>query len=187
MLELRRIRVPRLYDPLYVKPPRNLRFEVRERLDAQGNVVEPLIEDDVHQIAEALAAEEVEAVAVCLLHGDANPDHESRVGEILRARFPDLFITLSVDILPQIREYERTSTTVINAYVGPIVRQYLEGMTADLRSIGCPAKVMMMQSSGGTTGAASVMEKPAQSLNVVRRQALSVRPTCATCLGSKAP
>lgn len=166
VLELRRIRVPRLYDPLYVKPaplsPRNLRFEVSERLDAQGNVVEPLNEDDVYRIADALAAEEVEAVAVCLLHGYANPDHEIRIGEILRARFPDLFITLSVDILPQIREYERTSTTVINAYVGPIVRQYLEGMTADLRSVGCPAKVMMMQSSGGTIGAASVMEKPAQ-------------------------
>lgn len=166
VLELRRIRVPRLYDPLYVKPaplsPRNLRFEVAERLDAKGNVVRMLNEDDVRAVAAQIKALNVEAVSVCFLHSYANPDHEKRTGEILREMLPDLFITLSVDILPQIREYERTSTAVINAYVGPTVRRYLEQMTADLRAVNCPAKIMMMQSSGGTVGAASVMEKPAQ-------------------------
>lgn len=166
VLEMRRIRVPKLYDPLYVKPaplsPRNLRFEVRERLGADGGIAEPLNEDDVRTVAAAIEKEAVEAVAVCFLHSYVNPEHERRAGEILRDLLPGLFITLSVDILPQIREYERTSTAVINAYVGPTVRRYLEEMTADLRSVGCMAKVMMMQSSGGTVSAASVMEKPAQ-------------------------
>jgi N-methylhydantoinase A len=166
VLELRRIRVPRLYEPLYVKPaplsPRNLRYEVRERLDAKGGVVTPLNEDDVHAVAAQIKAQAVEAISVCFLHSYANPEHERRVGEILRALLPDLFISLSVDILPEIREYERVSTTVINAYVGPTVRRYVEDMASDLRDAGCPAKVTMMQSSGGTVGAASVLEKPAQ-------------------------
>ncbi len=166
VLELRRIRVPRLYDPLYVKPaplsPRDLRFEVRERVGADGRVVEALAEDDIRAIAETIRARNVEAVAVCFLHSYVYPDHERRAGDILRGLLPDLFITLSIDVLPQIREYERTSTTVINAYVGPPVRRYVEEMSADLRQAGCPAKVMIMQSSGGTVGAASVMQKPAQ-------------------------
>ncbi len=166
VLELRRIRVPRLYEPLYVKPaplsPRNLRYEVRERLGAKGEIVTPLNEDDVRGIAERLRTQPIEAVAVCFLHSYANPDHERRAGEILRDLCPDLFISLSVDILPEIREYERVSTTVINAYVGPTVRHYVEEMAADLDDAGCRAKVTMMQSSGGTVSAASVLEKPAQ-------------------------
>lgn len=166
VLEMRRIRVPRLYDPLYVKPaplsPRNLRFEVRERLDARGQVVTPLVEDDVRAIARRLQDEGVRAIAVCLLHSYANPAHERRVGEILRATLPDVFISLSVDVLPQIREYERTSTTVINSYVGPVVQQYLEDMTGYLQNAGCKARVSIMQSSGGTVDAASVQQKPAQ-------------------------
>ncbi len=166
VLELRRIRVPRLYEPLYVKPaplsPRNLRFEVRERLDAKGGVVTPIGEEDVQAVAEQIKALDVEAVSVCFLHSYANPDHERRAGEILRRLLPNLFISLSVDILPEIREYERVSTTVINAYVGPTVRRYVEDMASDLQAAGSPAKVTMMQSSGGTVGAASVLEKPAQ-------------------------
>jgi len=166
VLELRRIRVPRLYEPLYVKPaplsPRNLRFEVRERLDGQGCVVTPLNEEDVYAVAERIHAEEVEAVSVCFLHSYANPEHERRAGEILRERLPGLYVSLSIDILPKIREYERVSTTVINAYVGPTVSRYVKDMTDDLRAADCQAKITMMQSSGGTVGAASVLEKPAQ-------------------------
>ena len=166
VLELRRIRVPRLYEPLYVKPsplsPRNLRFEVRERLDAKGGVVTPLNEEDVHVIAQEILAQGVEAVSVCFLHSFANTDHERRTGEILRELLPNMFISLSIDVLPEIREYERVSTTVINAYVGPIVKRYVEDMASDLQAVGCAAKITMMQSSGGTVGAASVLEKPAQ-------------------------
>ena len=166
VLELRRIRVPRLYEPLYVKPaplsPRNLRYEVRERLDARGGVVTPLNEDDVYAIAAEISAQDVEAVSVCFLHSYANPDHERRSGDILRELLPGLFISLSIDVLPEIREYERVSTTVINAYVGPTVKRYVEDMMSDLRAVDCAAKITMMQSSGGTVGAASVLEKPAQ-------------------------
>ncbi len=166
VLELRRIRVPRLYEPLYVKPvplaPRNLRYEVRERLDASGEIVTPLNEDDVHAIAREISAQGVEAVSVCFLHSYANPEHERRAGDILREALPGLFISLSIDVLPEIREYERVSTTVINAYVGPTVKQYVEDMASDLRDIDCAAKITMMQSSGGTVGVASVLEKPAQ-------------------------
>lgn len=166
VLEMRRIRVPRLYDPLYVKPaplsPRNLRFEVRERVDAKGIVVTPLDENDVRRIAAKLRCEGAEAVGVCLLHSYANPDHERRIGTILREVLPDVFLSLSVDILPQIREYERTSTAVINAYVGPTVQRYLSDMTRYLNDVGCSARVAMMQSSGGTVDASSVSESPAQ-------------------------
>jgi N-methylhydantoinase A len=166
VLELRRIRVPRLYDPLYVKPeplaPRNLRFEVRERLDAEGAVVEPLDEAGVRAAAEAIKRAGAEAVAVCFLHSYRNPAHERRAGEILREMLPDAFVTLSVDILPQIREYERTSTTVVNAYVGPPVGRYVAGMADALAQAGSDADIMIMQSSGGTVGKDSVIEKPAQ-------------------------
>ncbi|MDD9928790.1 MAG: hydantoinase/oxoprolinase family protein, partial [Rhodospirillaceae bacterium] len=162
VLELRRIRVPRLYEPLYVKPaplsPRNLRFEVRERLDGNGDIVTPLQEEDVYAVAERIRAENVEAVSVCFLHSYANAEHERRAGEILREQLPELYVSLSIDILPEIREYERVSTTVINAYVGPTVSQYVKDMTDDLRAADCPAKITMMQSSGGTVGAASVLE-----------------------------
>jgi len=166
VLELRRIRVPRLYEPLYVKPaplaPRNLRFEITERIAADGRVVTPLNEDDIRTAAEAIRASAAEAVAVCFLHSYRNPDHERRTGELLRELLPGLFITLSIDVLPQIREYERTSTTVINAYVGPPVRRYVEGMVGDLAASGMDADVSIMQSSGGTVSAGSVLEKPAQ-------------------------
>lgn len=166
VLELRRIRVPRLYEPLYVKPvplsPRNLRFEARERVNADGSVEVPLNEDDVRDAAKRILRDGVEAVAVCFLHSYLNPEHERRAGEILRGFLPDAFITLSVDVLPQIREYERTSTTVVNAYVGPPVRRYLEGMEADLSAAGCPARVSIMQSSGGAVDAVAVKETPAQ-------------------------
>src|SRR5690606_12778923 len=126
ILEMRRVRVPRLYDPLYQKPkalvPRRWRYEIEERMDYQGNILTPLNEDSVHRALDAIEEAGVEAVAVCLLHSYANPAHERRIGEIIRARFPDMFVSLSVDILPEIREYERTSTTSINSYIGPPVR-----------------------------------------------------------------
>lgn len=166
VLELRRIRVPRLYDPLYVKPPplapRELRFEVGERLAADGSVVVPLDEADVLAAAEAIRLAGVEAVAVCFLHSYLNPDHERRAGALLRAALPGVFVTLSVDVLPEMREYERTSTTVINAYVGPPVARYIEGFRDGLRRAGLPGELLVMQSSGGFLDAGGVMEFPAR-------------------------
>jgi N-methylhydantoinase A len=166
VLELRRIRVPRLYDPLYVKPaplaPRNLRFEITERVAHDGAVITALDEGDVAASIEAIRRSKVQAVAVCFLHSYINPDHERRVGEMLRAALPDVFVTLSVDILPEIREYERTSTAVINAYLGPPVSRYIGRLRDGLLAAGFPGRLLVMQSSGGILGADAVMELPAR-------------------------
>ena len=166
ILELRRIRVPRLYEPLYVKPPplvpRRRRLEITERIGPRGEVVTPLDMADVERAIARLRELEVEAVAVCFLHAYADPSHERLVGERLRAALPELFVSLSVDVLPQIREYERTSTTVINAYVGPPVKRYLDSMVADLAAVGLTCRLMVMQSSGGILDAATAARRPAQ-------------------------
>jgi N-methylhydantoinase A len=165
VLELRRIRVPRLYEPLYEKPaplvPRRHRYEVRERLDALGRVVIPLDEIQVRELAATLAEAEVEAVAVSLLHSYANPAHERRIAEVLRAALPDCFVSVSSEVLPEIREYERTSTTVVNAYVGPVVSRYLRSLQQRLARGGIGARLVMMQSSGGTIDVRQVIERPA--------------------------
>jgi N-methylhydantoinase A len=166
VLELRRIRVPRLYDPLYVKPaplvPRSLRLEVGERMSADGSVLQELDVADVHRAVDYLSRHDIEAVAVCLLHSYANPAHERRVGEILRRELPGCFVSLSVDVLPQKREYERTSTTVINSYIGPPVGRYVGAMAQQMRAAGIGGRLMMMQSNGGILDAASVIDTPAQ-------------------------
>jgi N-methylhydantoinase A len=166
VLEMRRIRVPRLYDPLYLKPPvlvpRRLRLEVTERVGPRGEVIVPLDAASVDRVIERLKRENVTAIAVCFLHSYANPDHERRVGDRLRKAFPDAFISLSVDILPEIREYERTSTTVINALVGPPMRDYLQSLLDTLAKRGLPKRVQMMQSAGGIVDVRTVIRKPAQ-------------------------
>src|SRR5262249_31853023 len=166
VLELRRIRTPRLYDPLYVKPeplvPRHLRFEIDERIDARGEVIRPLDLDGVHRAIARIRSSGIEAVAVCLLHSYVNPRHERIVADILKAELPDRFISASIDVLPQIREYERTSTTVVNAYVGPPVGTYLRSIMGQLRDAGARCRLMIMQSSGGVLDARAVLGKPAQ-------------------------
>ena len=165
VLELRRIRVPRLYEPLYEKPaplvPRRRRFEIKERLDSRGNVVEPLDEAQVRALAVTLADAGVEAVAISFLHAYANPAHERRVAELFREALPGCFISVSSEVLPEIREYERTSTTVVNAYVGPVVSRYLQSLRERLTSNGIRARLLMMQSSGGTMDVQQVLAKPA--------------------------
>jgi N-methylhydantoinase A len=166
VLELRRIRIPKLYDALYLKPsplvPRNLRLEVTERLAVDGSVVTALDEDDVSAAIETIRRARVEAVAVCFLHSYVNDEHERRVGQMLREALPNCFISLSVDVLPEIREYERTSTTVINAYVGPPVAKYIRGLRSGLVEAGFPDRLLVMQSSGGTLEAEAVTEFPAR-------------------------
>jgi N-methylhydantoinase A len=165
VLELRRIRVPRLYEPLYRKPeplvPRRYRFEVTERVGADGGIVRDLDEAELRRIVEEIAASDIEAVAVCFINSYVNPVHERRAGEILREGLAERFITLSVDVLPEVREYERTSTTVINAYVGPPVKSYLTSLRAKLDEAGFSVPLQMMQSSGGLLDLSSVIAKPA--------------------------
>ena len=166
VLELRRIRVPTLYDQLYVKPaplvPRNLRFEVAERMDFAGNVLTPLDPADVERLIPQIKDSGAEAIAVCYLHSYANPSHEEQTGKILRRALPGLFISLSIDVLPQMREYERTSTTVVNSYVGPTVNGYLTAMADRLKVAGTSGRLMVMQSSGGVIDAKTAIDCPAQ-------------------------
>ena len=164
VLEIARLRVPRLYDLAYRKPPplveRRLRLEVRERVDARGRVVVPLDAGDVERAAAAVRGAGVSSVAVCLLHSYANPEHERRIGEALRAALPDLDVSLSCELLPEAREYERTSTTVINGYVRPVVARYLQRLVAELRRAGTAAPVSVMQSNGGLMPVELAARKP---------------------------
>ena len=164
MLEIARQVRPSLYDLQFEKPkplvPRNLCFGVPERLDAQGRVLKPLDEAAVRRVAEQLRREEVAAVAVCLLHAYANPDHEKRVGEIIGEVFPEAVISLSSEVAPEFREYFRASTTVINAAIRPVVARYLERIEKRLREEGLAAELLLMQSSGGVFTFAKARRKP---------------------------
>ncbi|MGA7485513.1 MAG: hydantoinase/oxoprolinase family protein, partial [Xanthobacteraceae bacterium] len=140
--------------------PRELTFEVAERMNAAGEVLVPLEPAAVESLAHRLLALGVEAVAVCFLHSYANPAHEAAAGAVLRRGFPALFVTLSHEILREFREYERTSTTVLNAFVGPRVERYLgrfEGFAQQARFAG---KIAIMRSNGGTMSIAQARREP---------------------------
>jgi N-methylhydantoinase A len=153
VLEIGRQNRPSLYDLTEDRPPplvpRELRFTVRERMGPAGEI-EPLDEADVREVAAALEQAEVQAVAVCLLFAFLHPAHERRVGELLRRALPETSISLSSDVLPEFREYERFSTTTADAYLGPGLAAYLSALSARLAAAGAPAP-LVMQSSGGVT------------------------------------
>jgi N-methylhydantoinase A len=154
VLELRRLRIPHMYDLFWRKPPalveRRLRFEVSERMAADGTVVHQLEEADVRKVAARLRELGIESVAVCLLHSYLYPAHEQRAGAILAEELPGATISLSSDILREQREYERTATTVVNAYVRPLMSSYLDRIRTGLDEIGLQgAPLSIMQSSGG--------------------------------------
>jgi N-methylhydantoinase A len=164
VLEIRRIRMPKLYDLSWEKPvtlvERYLRLEVDERVDAHGHVLTPLDPTEVERVLDRLLAEKIEALAVCLLNSYANPAHEERIAEIVRRRAPQLTLSVSAEVLPEIREYERTSTTVINAYVMPIVKRYLGTLRAGLDGRDAKAPLMIMQSNGGLMTDEAAAAKP---------------------------
>ncbi len=164
MLEIGRQVRPSLYDVQFEKPmplvPRDLCFEVTERLDFAGDVLTPLDEMGVHEIAAKLVVQNVVSVAICLLHGYVNPAHERRVAEILEAHSPDISISVSSSVCPEFREYFRASTTVINACVRPVLARYLDGIERELRKRGVGAELLIMQSSGGVLTFESGASKP---------------------------
>ena len=166
VLEFRRIRIPVMYDLNWEKPkalvPRRLRVEVSERLGPDGSVWRPLNDESVRQAAEHLLRAEVESVAICLLHSYASPAHELRVAELVRNILPSsTYITCSHQIMSQAREYERTSTTVVNAMLGPIISQYLDDLNTNLARNGVIRPIQVMQSGGGQMSVAAAREKPA--------------------------
>ena len=164
VLELRRLRIPHLYS-LFYQPPkplaeRRLRLEVKERIGADGEVVTPLDESTIYAAIDRIKEDGAESVAVCFIHSYRNPNHERRVGEILHQELPGVFTSLSIDVLSEIREYERTSTTVVNAYLGPIVKGYIDSLLRQLRESGIHAPVRIMQSNGGVMSAIKAADAP---------------------------
>jgi N-methylhydantoinase A len=152
-LEIRREGRYDMYD-LFIDPPaplvpRHLRREVSERLLADGRVLRPLDEDQARAVIRELAAEGVEAVAICLLHAYANADPERRLAALVQEVAPGVAVSCSSEVVPEIREYERTSTTVANVYVVPLVARYLEDLERRLQDAGLTGQLYIMQSSGG--------------------------------------
>jgi N-methylhydantoinase A len=164
MLEIARQIRPSLYDLQFEKPaplvPRQLCFEVPERLNAKGQVVTPLDEKALADVVEQIAETGAEAVAVCLLHSYRNPDHEQRIGKAIAARLPGIIISLSSDVVPEFREYLRASTTVINSAVAPIVSTYLSSISEKLHGMDVTSELLVMQSSGGVYPAEAASKSP---------------------------
>ena len=164
VLEIRRLRMPVLYDIRWRKPqalvPRRLRFEIPERIDHRGHVERELDVEAARTAVDEVLASGVDAIAVCLINAYANGAHERRLRELIRERNADIPVTLSSELLPEIREYERTSTTVVNAYVLPLVRHYLRGLEEKLRERAITRPLTIMQSSGGAMSAAAAAERP---------------------------
>lgn len=164
VLELRTLRMPRLYDMAWEKPPplveRYLRRTVNERIRASGEIETPLDMADARAQVQALVDEGVEAIAVCLINAFTNPTHERMIKAAIEEIAPDLIHCISYEVLPEIKEYERTSTTVINAYVMPIVATYLKALRLGLDQADTPAPLLLMQSNGGLTTDRAAAERP---------------------------
>lgn len=164
LLEIARQIRPSLYDLQFEKPkplvPRYLSFGVPERLDSRGNVLTPLDENAVREVGQLLRREGVQAIAVCFLHSYINSAHEKLAGEILNQVFPEATISLSSDVAPEIREYTRASTTIINVSLRPLVGRYLQNIQERLRDAGLNAELLVMQSSGGVFTFEAAREKP---------------------------
>lgn len=164
VLEIRTLRMPRLYDIAWEKPPplveRYLRRVVDERIDAKGQVERALDPADAAAQVDALLADNVEAIAVCLINSFANPAHELAIKEIVQRKAPRLPVCISYEVLPEIKEYERTSTTVINAYVIGIVGTYLATLRKGLDAARVKAPLLLMQSNGGLTTDTAAAERP---------------------------
>ena len=164
VLEIARMRRPALFDTGFEKPlplaPRKLRFEIDERMNAQGEVVRQPRTRDIDALAEELSANEVESVAVCFLHSYRNSVNEETVAGRLRNLLSRMHITASHELLPELKEYERTSTTVVNCYIQPTVGRYLESLERGLSSIGFDCDVQVMQSNGSLFGSHTARTQP---------------------------
>jgi len=164
VLELRRSARADLYDLFQDAPatliPRRRRFEITERIDAHGSIVTPLAENEIDALVVALKAARVDAIAISLLFSFLNPRHERRLAERLRAALPQVPVYLSSDVLPEIKEFERTSTTAVCAYAGPILASYLERLNQVTRSRALPP-LFLMGSNGGILEAAEAIAMPA--------------------------
>ncbi|WP_180899048.1 hydantoinase/oxoprolinase family protein [Martelella soudanensis] len=166
VVEIGRLRVPQLYDLNYRKPVplalRRHRYEVSERMLADGSVLQPIDLEELKAIAVEIKAAKLEAVAISFLHSYANPAHEAAAFDCLQdALGPEIYLSRSTDVLPEIREYERTSTVVVNAYLGPVVKRYLLSLERRLAEAGLTAPLSVVQSNGGAMSARAAADLPA--------------------------
>jgi N-methylhydantoinase A len=168
VLEIGHIDRPHLYDLSWSKPPalvpRRLRVGIPERMDHRGEELEPLDEAAVIAAVEHLIGAGVEAIAVCFLHAYANPAHEVHARDIIASRWPDMRVSISSTVMNAIREFERTSTVVVDAYVKPIMAEYLQTLERSLVAEGMRCGVTVMQSSGGVMTSLDCAELPVHTL-----------------------
>jgi N-methylhydantoinase A len=157
-----------MYDPQieFSAPliPRELTFEIDERVLADGEVLRGVDEDEVRALAGALKAAGVTSVAVCLINAFRNPANEQAIARVLREAAPDIYVSLSSSVAPQIREYPRASTTAINAYTTPITEPYLRGLALGLQEAKVANRALIMLSSGGVIGAEVAGRNPVRMI-----------------------
>lgn len=167
-LQMRRGVREQMYDNRYHPPPpivpRHRRLPVTERIDAHGEVLTVLADDEVDSAIAALREAGVEAIAICFMHAYANAAHEARVAKRVRDTLDDVYVSVSSEVLPQVRFYERTSTTVLNAGVGPILSRYLGNLTAKLADASFGGTLLIMQSNGGVAPPEAVTKLAAMTL-----------------------
>jgi len=167
-LEITRTNRTVLYNIKTRKPdslvPRQRVLEIRERLGADGSVLEPLDDGDLARAIDTLSRANARAVAVCFLHAYANPSHEQAVATAVRDALPEAFVCASSEILPEFREYERFVTTVLNCYIGPLTARYLGQLQASLAGRGFPHQVFIMCSNGGVATAERAARHPVQTV-----------------------
>ena len=164
ILEIGRIRTPTMFDLSWQKPEplaaRRYRRGISERMDSRGDIVTPLDEAQVLRVVGEMVAEGVESFAICYINSYINPVHEQRTKALIEQHFPQVLISASCDVLPEIKEYERTSTTVVNAYILPAMRTYLAQLQADLIRMGVTASLQVMASNGGMMGIEQATLRP---------------------------
>jgi N-methylhydantoinase A len=168
LLEIGRQKRPSLYDMNAEKPEtlvsRDRRQEVPERLKCDGSADRGLDEEKLREAVRKLAEEDVKAIAVCFLYGFLNSAHEQRVIEILREEMPDVFVSASHLVAPEFREYERMSTTVVNAYLGPVMQRYIDRLKLRLSELGVPVAPQLTQSNGGVIGFDMAAQLPVRTV-----------------------
>ena len=168
LIEIGRQKRPDLYDLQVDKPAplvtRDLRFGVRERLRHDGTVDVPLNEEDVRAAAKAFRSEGVKAVAIGFLYGFVKPEHEERARQIVLEEMPDAFVSTSNEVAPEFREYERISTAVVNAYLGPVMRSYIQRLAGRLKELGVTSIPHLTQSNGGVIGFDTAARLPVRTV-----------------------
>ena len=168
ILEMRRGFREKAYDNKLTPPepliPRNLRLGVRERMTIDGEVDIALDEDSLNQAIDSLAPQNLESLVVCFMHSYANMAHEQAAKKIIEGRLPDVFLTISSELLPQARLYERVSTAALNCYVGPVLGKYLNFLSAALDDNGFAGVLLIMQSNGGVATPQSMAQTPVMTL-----------------------